>query len=70
MNRRRSRFAPALSVVMETLESRVVLSATAGTAEVAAQAIHRAATQTTLVVIIPAYSPRKNRAKRIALYSV
>ena len=50
MNRRRLRFAPALSVVMEALESRVVLSAVAGTAEVAAQAVHRAATQTTLVV--------------------
>jgi hypothetical protein len=50
MYRRRSRFTPALSLVMETLESRFVLSASAGSAEVAAQALHPAVTQTTLAV--------------------
>jgi len=53
MNKRRSRFAPALSVVNETLERRLVLSASTlqqSAVEVAAQSIRNAATQTTLAV--------------------
>ena len=62
MNKGRSRFVPTLSVAIETLESRVVLSGTAaaGAAEVAAQAGHRAATQTTLAVT-PGRSASRSR---------
>jgi hypothetical protein len=53
MNKRRSRSAPALSPVNEILESRIVLSSYApaqGAAEVAARAVHKVATTTTLAV--------------------
>jgi peptidylprolyl isomerase len=47
MNKRRSRFAPALTVVMETLEGRLLLSGIG--AEVAAQGARAARTETKLV---------------------
>jgi hypothetical protein len=53
MNPRRSRFAPAFSLSDETLEQRVVLSGATlahGAAEVAAQSLKAAATQTTLAI--------------------
>lgn len=57
MNRRRTRFAPALSIVNEVLESRIALSGIAaasglqdGAAQVRANTAQRANTQTTLVV--------------------
>ena len=57
MNRRRVRFAPALSVVLETLESRIVLSGIdttsmihQGAAEVAARTVRNAPTATLLAV--------------------
>lgn len=53
MNRRRSRFAPAVSDANEVLESRIALSGVAagqGTAEIAAHSMRKAATKTTLVV--------------------
>ncbi len=53
MNKRRSRFAPVFSLDQETLESRIVLSGFAlhpRTAEIAAQIVKKAATETTLAV--------------------
>jgi hypothetical protein len=53
MNKRRSRFAPAFSLANETLESRIVLSGGVVhrvAAEVAAQGLKKAATDTTLAV--------------------
>ncbi len=52
MNPRRKPFTPAISLLVETLESRVVLSAVApsqGAAEVAAHTLNKSGTQTTLV---------------------
>jgi hypothetical protein len=53
MARNRTRFTPAFSLAGEILESRLVLSASGvaqGAVEVAAQTVHKAATETTLAV--------------------